>query len=119
MESMKLKRHIIDEFREYLQVFPVTGIIGPKQVGKTTLAKSMTADKDFLYLDLERQTDREKLTNDPTFVLSQFKDKCVVLNEIQFMPELFNELRGLRDEHTKAGRLGYIELMLLTEKIKR
>lgn len=94
----------MSEFREYLNVFPVTGIIGPRQVGKTTLAKSMTADKDFLYLDLERQTDREKLTNDPAFFLSQFKDKCVVLDEIQFMPELFNELRGLVDEHRRAGR---------------
>lgn len=104
MENIKLKRHIIGEFREYLQIFPVTGIIGPRQVGKTTLAKSITADKDFLYLDLERQTDRDKLTNDPAFFLSQFKDKCVVLDEIQFMPELFNELRGLVDEYRKPGR---------------
>lgn len=136
MENSKIKRHIIDEFREYLQVFPVTGIVGPRQVGKTTLAKNITADKDFLYLDLERQTDREKLTNDPAFFLSQFKDKCVVLDEIQFMPELFNELRGLVDEHRKpgrfiilgsaspdlirgssetlAGRIGYIELTPFT-----
>lgn len=136
MDDSKLKRHIINEFWEYLEVFPITGIIGPRQVGKATLAKSITADKDFLYLDLERQTDREKLTNDPTFFLSQFKDKCVVLDEIQFMPELFNELRGLVDEHRKpgrfiilgsaspdlirgssetlAGRIGYIELTPFT-----
>lgn len=101
---MNLKRQILNEFKEYLSVFPVTGIIGPRQVGKTTLAKSIKTDKDFLYLDLERMTDREKLMNDPAFFLSQFKDRCVILDEIQFMPELFSELRGIIDDDRRAGR---------------
>ena len=57
-----------------------------------------------MYLDLERQSDQEKLSHDPAYFLSQFKDKCVILDEIQFMPELFNELRGLVDNDRKPGR---------------
>ena len=92
MVNMKISRHIQDKFQEYIQLFPATGIIGPRQVGKTTLAKHSASDHDFLYLDLERQTHRDKLV-DPVFFLSQFKEKCVILDEIQFMPQLFAELR--------------------------
>lgn len=127
-----IKRNVIGELKEHLDIFPVTGIIGPRQVGKTTLAKSIVEGEHFLYLDLERISDREKLQGDPTFFLSQFQDRCVILDEIQFMPELFSELRGLVDEdrrpgrfivlgsaspdlirgssETLAGRIGYIEL---------
>src|SRR5690606_7167259 len=88
---------------EYLQIFPATGIVGPRQVGKTTLAKQMAADHQFLYLDLESSTDREKL-QDPAFFLSQFVDKCVILDEVQFMPQLFAALRGIIDSDRRPGR---------------
>lgn len=132
MEDNNINRHISANFQEYMDIFPVTGIIGPRQVGKTFLAKKIAQEKDYIYLDLERQADREKLANDPSFFLSQFKDQCVILDEIQFMPEIFHELRGLVDEdrrpgkyiilgsaspdiirgssETLAGRVGYIEL---------
>lgn len=135
MVNMKISRHIQDKFQEYIQLFPATGIIGPRQVGKTTLAKHSASDHDFLYLDLERQTHRDKLV-DPVFFLSQFKEKCVILDEIQFMPQLFAELRGIIDEdrrpgrfiilgsaspdiirgssETLAGRVGYLELTPFT-----
>lgn len=104
MENYPIKRQITEEFKEYMEIFPVTGIVGPRQVGKTTLAKSIIRHEDFLYLDLESLSDREKLLVDPVFFLSQFENRCVVLDEIQFMPELFYELRGLVDESRKAGR---------------
>ena len=88
------KRNINQQFSEYLDVFPITGIVGPRQVGKTTLAKNIEIEKDFLYLDLERQVDRDKLSGDPSFFLSQFQEKCVILDEVQFMPELFSEWIG-------------------------
>ena len=87
-----------------MQIFPATGILGPRQVGKTTLAKQLAQMGDFLYLDLERQTDREKLSIDPSFFLSQFSEKCVILDEIQFMPALFSELRGIIDSDRRPGR---------------
>ena len=101
---MEIERHIIAEFEEYLEIFPATGILGPRQVGKTTLAKQVAVNKDYLYLDLESHTDREKLQRDPAFFLSQFEDKCVILDEVQFMPEIFAALRGIIDAARKPGR---------------
>lgn len=132
---MTIKRKIAADFKEYLHLFPATGIVGPRQVGKTTLAKQMATSGDFLYLDLENSIDREKL-KDPAFFLSQFTDKCVMLDEVQFMPELFAALRGIIDADrrpgrfillgsaspdiirnsadTLAGRIGYLELAPFT-----
>ncbi len=100
---MEVKRHILFAFEEYLEIFPATGILGPRQAGKTTLAKQVMANTDYLYLDLESLTDREKL-KDPAFFLSQFADKCVILDEVQFMPEIFAALRGIIDAGRKPGR---------------
>lgn len=101
---MSIKRQITGLFEEYTQLFPATGILGPRQVGKTTLAKQVAKTKEFMYLDMERYTDREKLMGDPAFFLSQFADRCVILDEIQFMPELFTELRGIIDASPRPGR---------------
>lgn len=136
MEDFNINRIILPEFKSYMDVFPVTGIVGPRQVGKTFLAKKIAQEKDYIYLDLERQADREKLAGDPTYFLSQFKDECIILDEIQFMPEIFHELRGLVDDdrrpgkyiilgsaspdiirgssETLAGRIGYLELTPFT-----
>lgn len=132
MDSKKIIRQINTLFQEYLDLFPVTGIIGPRQVGKTTLTKEMVNNQEFLYLDMERQADRAKLSQDAAYFLAQFKNQCVIIDEIQFMPELFNELRGIVDNdrrpgrfiilgsaspdlirgssETLAGRIGYLEL---------
>lgn len=132
MDSKKIIRQINTLFQEYLDLFPVTGIIGPRQVGKTTLTKEMANNQEFLYLDMERQADRAKLSQDAAYFLAQFKNQCVIIDEIQFMPELFNELRGIVDNdrrpgrfiilgsaspdlirgssETLAGRIGYLEL---------
>ena len=69
------------------------GLIGPRQVGKTTLALSIARRVDSLYLDLEDRADREKLS-DAAFFLSQYDDRLVVLDEIHRVPELFQTLRG-------------------------
>lgn len=132
MDSKKIIRQINTLFQEYLDLFPVTGIVGPRQVGKTTLTKEMANNQEFLYLDMERQADRAKLSQDAAYFLAQFKNQCVIIDEIQFMPELFNELRGIVDNdrrpgrfiilgsaspdlirgssETLAGRIGYLEL---------
>lgn len=90
---------------ENIRQFPVVGIIGPRQVGKTTLAKSIMYKlaKEAIYLDLELQEDITKLEN-PEFYFEQHKDDCVILDEIQTMPELFPILRGMVDKHRIPGR---------------
>jgi uncharacterized protein len=74
-------------------------LIGPRQVGKTTLALSISEGTDALYLDLEATEDRAKLA-EPALFLRRFEDRLVILDEIHRAPELFQTLRGLIDEAT-------------------
>jgi predicted AAA+ superfamily ATPase len=85
--------------------FPVLALIGPRQVGKTTIAKELMAhlDKKAVYLDLENPKDLAKL-QDPVFYFEQHKDQCVILDEVQHTPELFSVLRSMVDEHRVPSR---------------
>ena len=78
-------------------------LIGPRQVGKTTLAYELTGERDALYLDLEDSNDREKLS-EPALFLDQYEDKLVVLDEIHRTPELFRTLRGIIDNGRRKGK---------------
>ena len=76
-------------------------LIGPRQVGKTTLAlslvKELSKDNRAIYLDLELKKDRDKLLN-PSLFLTKNDDCLVVLDEIHRVPEIFQELRGIIDQ---------------------
>lgn len=96
-------RQILPLFQEYLSIFPAVGLLGPRQVGKTTLVKYLILEKESLYLDLEKSSDRAKLV-DPELFLKAHADKTVILDEIQLMPELFAELRSLIDDQREPGR---------------
>jgi len=78
-------------------------IIGPRQAGKTTLARSIADSRPgALYLDLESKEDRDKLT-DPALFLRQFEGDLVVLDEIHRAPEIFSSMRGLIDQGLRTG----------------
>lgn len=79
------------------------GLIGPRQVGKTTLALEIGERRDALYLDLEASADRSKLA-DPALFLQRYEDRLVILDEIHRVPELFQELRGLIDQGRRRGK---------------
>lgn len=98
-----IKRILEDSYYSSLQDFPVTGIIGPRQVGKTTLVKKGLRQNNMLYLDLERNSDLNKLT-DPELFLSLHAGKTVILDEVQHLPELFPLLRSLVDEDRRPSR---------------
>ncbi len=85
--------------------FPVIGLVGPRQAGKTTLAREIAAElnMDSMYLDLELPSDLVKLT-EPELFLRQHQQRLVILDEIQRMPGLFPLLRALVDEHRINGR---------------
>lgn len=78
-------------------------LIGPRQVGKTTLAHQIAETTNALYLDLELRADRGKLA-DPALFLTRYEDRLVILDEIHRVPELFQELRGLIDAGRRRGR---------------
>jgi uncharacterized protein len=116
------------------RIHPVCAILGPRQVGKTTLAKMFLEKenpKNIHFFDLENPLDLAKLEN-PMLVFSKLTDSLIVIDEIQKAPELFPVIRVLVDERknrrflilgsasrdlirqtseTLAGRIGYMELM--------
>ena len=97
-----IARRAFSKLNELLGRFPAVVLLGPRQVGKTTLAKQCAAEREGIYLDLESQRDLSKLS-DPEDYLSQREDKLVILDEIQRVPELFLSLRGLIDEGRSRG----------------
>lgn len=87
-----------------LEINPVTAIIGPRQCGKSTLARYLAEKqgKEYIFLDLERPSDLHKL-DDPEWFLSSQKDKLICLDEIQRKPELFQLIRSLVDDWGGSG----------------
>ena len=102
---MVINRQITARVLEDLTFFPVVGIIGPRQVGKTTLVKNIAQKlaKPTLYLDLELETDARKLDDAETF-LKLHVDKCVIIDEVQRKPSLFALLRALIDQQREPAR---------------
>ncbi len=82
---------------------PAVALLGPRQVGKTTLALEVAGTRPAIYLDLESETDRAKLAV-PELYLEQHADKLVILDEIQRTPQLFQSLRGLIDSGRRRGQ---------------
>ena len=91
-----LNRSSLQRIQKLMRQFPALALLGPRQVGKTTLARSIAKDVNGVYFDLERPSDRFKLS-DPELALSQFADRLVVLDEVQRTPGLFEVLRPLID----------------------
>lgn len=97
-KEMYYHRNIEKELKRSIQTNPVTVILGPRQCGKSTLAKEFIKNrKSSVYLDLERPSDLNKL-QDADFYLSAMKGKLICIDEIQRKPELFPLLRSLCDE---------------------
>lgn len=100
---MMIRRRAYQAILDALGRQAAVGLIGPRQVGKTTLALEVAEKSDALYLDLEARADRDKLA-DPALFLKEYKDRLVVLDEIHRVPELFQELRGLIDQGRRRGK---------------
>ena len=98
-----ITRHAHRAVREALGRQAAVALIGPRQVGKTTLALEIAAETDALYLDLETRADRAKLA-DPALFLNSYEDSLVILDEVHRVPDLFSELRGLIDRGRRRGR---------------
>lgn len=99
-----LSRKLFGEVQDTLARFPVVALIGPRQVGKTTLARVLQKIRPGAeYLDLERPSDLARLS-DPELYLAGRKDRLVILDEVQLSPGLFPVLRALVDEHRIPGR---------------
>jgi predicted AAA+ superfamily ATPase len=98
-----ISRLALAELTTRLAQFPAVALLGPRQVGKTTLALQLAQQRPSVYLDLQAPADQARLS-DPVLYLSSQADKLVVLDEVQRLPELFGSLRGLIDTGRRVGR---------------
>jgi len=136
MQGKYIPRQIESELHDSLLGFPAVAVLGPRQCGKSTLAKRVVAEHpSAIYLDLEKPADLAKL-HEPELFFSQHSGKLVCLDEIQRLPDIFSVLRSIIDEQgcngqflflgsasrdlirqsaeTLAGRIAYLELTPLS-----
>lgn len=108
-----IERELMLLLQKRLYQFDSVALLGPRQVGKTTLAREIVeaAGNDAKYLDLERPADR-RLLDDPEAYFSEHDTKLIVLDEIQRAPEIFRVLRGQIDERRRMSGAGGKFLLL-------
>lgn len=101
-----IDRTLLDEIPKLLGYFPVLALIGPRQIGKTTLVKLINEqiEKETIYLDLESLNDYAILENNPQWFFEQNTDKTIIIDEVQRMLSLFPLLRAMVDQNPVAGR---------------
>ena len=99
-----ISRKIFDRLQQRLGWYPAVLLLGPRQVGKTTLARAIAAAQpDAVFLDLERAADRARLA-EPELFFARHREHLVVVDEVQFLPELFTHLRPEIDAARRPGR---------------
>ena len=98
-----LPRRLSVRLNHLLRHSPAVVLLGPRQVGKTTLALEVGAQRPSIYLDLEDEDERAKLSN-PTRYLADHEGELVILDEVHRVPELFQRLRGVIDRGRRDGK---------------
>jgi uncharacterized protein len=96
------RRRYLESLEKATQRSPITALLGPRQTGKTTLARQFAENKPATFFDLESIPDQRRLQN-PELVLGSLEGN-IILDEIQLMPELFGTLRVLVDRPGQKAR---------------
>lgn len=100
---MKIHRNLTEQLAAALNRAPAVVLTGPRQVGKTTLARDVGDEYQAIYLDLERPSDLAKVQDFDQFCKA-YPDQMIILDEVQRAPEIFAPLRGIIDERRREGR---------------
>jgi uncharacterized protein len=113
-----INRHLAERASELLQKYPIITITGPRQSGKTTLAKHLRPD--YRYVSLENLSVREFARQDPQGFLETYQNG-VILDEVQYVPALFSYLQVVTDERQRTGEyiLTGSQNFLLMEQISQ
>lgn len=113
MINRDLAQYILDR----LQNSAAVALMGPRQVGKTTLAFKISETLSSVYLDLENSTDLRKVENIEAYYQAN-SDKLIILDEVQRLPEIFAPIRGLIDQQRRAGNKTGLFLFLGSASIE-
>jgi len=97
-----IDRLIENKIKEALQRSPSVALMGPRQVGKTTIAIYISATTPSIYLDLENRIDLQKVNDIHSFHDAN-RNKLIILDEVQRLPEIFASLRGIIDQERRTG----------------
>jgi uncharacterized protein len=97
-----IKRALEIAVRNALRRNAAVAMLGPRQVGKTTIALNISDSISAVYLDLENKLDLEKVKDITSFYLPN-REKLIILDEVQKLPEVFSEIRGLIDKERRRG----------------
>ena len=97
-----IERRIKADLAATIDSSPAVALLGPRQVGKTTLAQEIARMRPSLYHDLESEADRARLA-EPKLYLAGHEDKLVILDEVHRAPDLFECLRGVIDAGRRKG----------------
>jgi predicted AAA+ superfamily ATPase len=97
-----INRALIDYVEYLLSITPSVALLGPRQVGKTTLAHAIAEKESSIYLDLEDPLDIQKVQDIVSFH-EYNKDRLIILDEVQRMPEIFAPIRSIIDKERRKG----------------
>lgn len=98
-----LKRYLEEKIRLALAANPSVALMGPRQVGKTTLAIHIAETVPSVYLDLENRIDVQKAQDIEAFHQAN-SDKLIILDEVQRLPDIFAPIRGIIDQQRRTGK---------------
>jgi len=99
---MMIKRRLERKIEDTLKRSPSVALVGPRQVGKTTIALNISETIPSVYLDLESRIDLEKVRDIAAFHEDN-RSKLIILDEVQRLPEVFSQLRGIIDKERRKG----------------
>ncbi|OJV19685.1 MAG: ATPase [Dyadobacter sp. 50-39] len=106
-----IKRRLENKIRDALAKNASVALMGPRQIGKTTIALDVVDSTSAIYLDLESRLDLEKVRDIRAFYEVN-QERLIVLDEVQRIPELFTELRGIIDQERRKGNRSGLFLFL-------
>jgi predicted AAA+ superfamily ATPase len=106
-----IKRRLENQVRQTMQRSPSVALMGPRQVGKTTIALNLSEQVPAIYLDLESSLDAAKVQDIAAFH-SENRTKLIILDEVQRTPEIFAALRGIIDKERRKGNKAGLFLFL-------
>ena len=98
-----IDRNLTESLLARLDAMPAVALLGPRQIGKTTLAFAVAQQRDALYIDLQSPDDRARLQQ-PAAYFAENEHRLIILDEVHRVPGLFDVLRGAIDRNRRAGR---------------